>query len=100
MLYIKGTIGAALIKQEIKKIESILEIVKKYTALVNRKWLEKNGFHKKDNGEFSIRNVNNNDCVFSYNDNGNAKFDFQNTYDEQKTDFVKPTLCHLFHIGV
>ena len=97
---IKGTIGAPLFEEEIEKIESILKIVKKYLSNVSREWIDKEGFYEKPRNEITMNNVNNDDCVFSYYENGIAKCAFQKAYDEEETNFVKPISCHLFPIRI
>lgn len=97
---IKGTVGAPLLKEEIKKIESILEIVKENLTDVNCNWISEYGFCEKDGNEYSLKGINDIDCVFSYYDNGVAKCAFQKAYYEKRTDFIKPISCHLFPIRI
>lgn len=97
---IKGTVGAPLLKEEIKKIESILDIVKENLAVVNCSWIDEYGFYEKDGSEYTLIGINNDDCVFSYYDNEVAKCAFQKVYYESRTDFVKPISCHLFPIRI
>jgi len=73
---IKGTVGAPLLKDEIKKIESILDTVKENLADINCNWIDENGFYEKDGNEYSLKGINNDDCVFSYNENGITKCAF------------------------
>ena len=97
---IKGTVGAPLLQEEMKKIESILEIVKENLEDINCNWIDENGFYEKDGNEYSLKGINNDDCVFSYYDNGIAKCAFQKAYYERRTDFMKPISCHLFPIRI
>ncbi len=97
---IKGTIGAPLLEEEIIKIESILNTVKKYLSDINREWIDKKGFYEKLGNEITMNNVLNDDCVFSYCENDIAKCAFQKAYYEKETDFIKPISCHLFPIRV
>ncbi len=97
---IKGTVGAPLLKVEIKKIESILDTVKEYLADVNLNWIDEYGFYERDGNEYALKGINNDDCIFSYYDNGIAKCAFQKAYYEKRTDFIKPISCHLFPIRI
>ena len=60
----------------------------------------KMGFMKETENEYSLKGINNDDCVFSYYDTGIAKCAIQKAYFENKIDFIKPISCHLFPIRI
>ena len=92
--------GAPLNNDEIGKINSILDRVKKYLSQRSVKQIETNGFYSKEDGELLIDSIDNKECVFVYYDNGIAKCGIEKAYNNGETDFKKPLSCHLFPIRI
>ena len=92
--------GAPLNNDEIGKINSILDRVKKYLPQRSIKHIETNGFYSKEDGELLIDSIDNKECVFVYYDNGIAKCGIEKAYNNGETDFKKPLSCHLFPIRI
>ena len=92
--------GAPLNNDEIGKINSILDRVKKYLPQRSVKQIETNGFYSKEDGELLIDSIDNKECVFVYYDNGTAKCGIEKAYNNGETDFKKPLSCHLFPIRI
>jgi hypothetical protein len=92
--------GAPLRKDEIGKIDSILDIVKQLLSKRSIEKIERDGFYENGDGEMLITSIDNKECVFVYYDNGIAKCGIEKAYIEGKTDFKKPISCHLFPIRI
>ena len=97
---IKGAIGAPISGQEIIEINNIINIVDKYIPEENKKLIDEEGFYKNIEGELSLNNVNDEECVFSYYDKGIAKCVFQKAFNNGETGFKKPVSCELFPIRI
>lgn len=97
---IKGATGAPILETEIKIIEDSLGSVYKYIPEENKKIIEAEGYYKIIEGELSLNNVDDNECVFSYYDSGIAKCSFQKAYLNKEIGFKKPISCELFPIRI
>ena len=90
--------GAPLNKEEIGKIDSILDEVKPYIPEISRDEIDENGFFEEKDGELFIRSIENKECVFVHFEDGIARCSIEKTFNEGKIDFKKPISCHLFPI--
>jgi len=97
---IESDCGAPLMEEEIKIIDGIIDVVKKYLPETHRKEIEKNGFYNAINNKLMTRSVNNKACVFVLYEEGIAKCSLEKAYLNGETDFKKPISCHLFPIRV
>jgi len=97
---IKGSEGAPLLEKEVGIIEKLVPVVEDYLADVNKSVIKDSGYYVKNDDEYSLNNVNGDDCVFSYYDKGIAKCSFQSAYYDGKIEFMKPVSCHLFPVRV
>lgn len=97
---LKGAGGAPVLDEELSKISSVIEIVKKYLPEDNKAVIESEGFYYGKKGDFAINCVNDEDCVFAFSENGIAMCSFQKAYLENEIDFPKPVSCHLFPIRI
>ncbi len=97
---LKNASGAPILDEEVMTIKSNLDIAKKYLAPENIDFLESYGFLDGSKGDYSIKSIDHEDCVFSYNEEGITKCAFQSAYNNQETEFRKPISCHLFPIRV
>jgi len=92
--------GAPLTKEEVIKIEGLLDDVKEYLPADHWKEIERSGFYENNNGELLTKSKDNRACVFVCYENGIAKCSLEKAYLDGKTDFKKPISCHLFPIRV
>lgn len=97
---LEGTHGAPVTKEEIKIIKKIYHLVLKYLSKKNINVLNREGIYYHNDEEYSLNTVNDNECVFSYKENGIAKCSFQTAYFNSEIDFIKPISCHLFPIRI
>ena len=97
---LEGTHGAPVTKNEIKIIKKIYRIILKYIPRKNIKVLDREGIYYRNEEEYSLNTVNDDECVFSYKENGIAKCSFQTAYYNNEIDFIKPLSCHLFPIRI
>lgn len=92
--------GAPISQHEVKTIEEILPIVKKYLPNEHLKEIERNRFWIESHGEYMTRSLNNRACVFVVYEGDIAKCAIEKAYCDGKVDFIKPVSCHLFPIRV
>ncbi|MEO8210432.1 MAG: DUF3109 family protein [bacterium] len=97
---LKGASGAPVLNEEILKIKSSLPQVKKYLDKKNLDILENEGFYYGSKNDYALNNVNDEDCVFSFQEDGVTKCSFQKAYNEKEIEFKKPISCHLFPIRI
>ncbi|OGU56995.1 MAG: hypothetical protein A2V66_05355 [Ignavibacteria bacterium RBG_13_36_8] len=92
--------GAPTGESEIREIEKILQIVKKYIPQENVEVIENSGFWYRRRDELMINSVNRRECVFSFYEGNIAKCGIEKAFRKGEIDFVKPISCHLFPIRV
>ena len=92
--------GAPVIREEINKIQEILDIVLEYLPERHRNEIEQKGFWEIKQEEELLKSVDNKDCVFVYYDGDVAKCAIEKAYFEGKVDFRKPISCHLFPVRI
>lgn len=97
---LEGTLGAPLLESELKLIEETIPTVIDFLPQKNKNVLYSSGFYLRIGKYLYLTNVNDNECVFSYINNGIAKCIFQTLYEEGKISFKKPISCELFPIRV
>ena len=97
---LKGAGGAPILDIEVMKIQSNVNIAKKYLSEKNKNVLDNEGFLEGEKGNYSINSVDDEDCVFSFYENGIAKCSFQKAFYNNETDFIKPISCHLFPLRI
>jgi len=97
---LKGAGGAPLLDEEVKTIKRNTEIAKKYLSPVNIYHIETDGVIEGKEGDFSLKSVNDEECIFSFYEEGIAKCSFQKAYFNNETDFQKPISCHLFPVRI
>lgn len=97
---LKGAGGAPILDEEVKIIKRNIETVKKYLHPVHVYYLETEGFLEGRTGNYSVKSVNDEECVFSFYEDGIAKCSFQKAYFNDETDFMKPISCHLFPVRI
>jgi len=92
--------GAPLRKDEIGKIDGIIELVKQYLSQEHIKAFEDGKFFEEKDGEYLIKSIDGKACVFVCYENGIAKCAIEKVYNDGKSNFKKPISCHLFPIRV
>lgn len=97
---IRSQYGAPLREGEIGTIREIREKAGKYISKRNREVIRERDFYFREGDKIYLNNVNDEDCVFSYIDEGIAKCAFEKAYNNGETDFKKPISCELFPIRV
>ena len=95
---LESSYGAPLKKEEIGKIDGILNEVLSYLPEISREEIDENGYYEEKDGELYIRSIDNKECVFVHFQNGIAKCSIEKAFNEGKTNFKKPISCHLFPI--
>lgn len=95
---LESSYGAPLKKEEIGKIDGILNEVLSYLPEINREEINENGYYEEKGVELYIRSVDNKECVFVHFQHGIAKCSIEKAFNEGKTNFKKPISCHLFPI--
>ena len=84
--------GAPLQKDEVKKIENILDIIKVHLPKNHADEIEDNGFYEIKDNEILTRSINNKACVFVYYENGIAKCGIEKAYSGRKNGFQETGL--------
>ncbi|MGB9696569.1 MAG: DUF3109 family protein [Ignavibacteria bacterium] len=97
---LEGTLGAPLLESELKVIEETIPRIIDFLPEKNKNVLYRSGFYVRIGQHLYLNNVNDNECVFSYINNGIAKCVFQMFYEQGKIAFKKPISCELFPIRV
>lgn len=97
---LKGAGGAPILDEEVKIIKRNIETVKKYLHPVHVYFLETEDIIEGRKGNYSIKSVNDEECVFSFYEEGIAKCSFQKAFYNDETDFMKPISCHLFPVRI
>ncbi len=97
---LKGAGGAPLLDEEVTKIKRVLKKVIGVLSERHREFIEIEGFVEGEKENYSIKSVNDSECVFAYYDEGIARCAFQKAYNESEIDFPKPISCHLFPIRI
>lgn len=97
---IRSVYGAPLREEEIGVIRKISEKVGKYITERNREVISERDFYFREGEKIYLNNVNDEDCVFSYIEDGTAKCAFEKAYNNGETDFRKPISCELFPVRI
>ncbi len=97
---LKGAGGAPLLDDEVRIIKSALPHAKKYLGKANLEVLDREGFYYGDKGDYALNNVNDEDCAFSFYEEGIVKCSFQKAFNNGEIDFPKPISCHLFPVRI
>ncbi|CAN5564010.1 DUF3109 family protein [soil metagenome] len=98
---LEGTDGAPILESELPDIKRSVSKAKKYLSQRNIDVIDKYGYFVKDGEKYSLNNVDDNDCVFSFYDKDNiVRCSFQTAYWKGENDWVKPSSCYLFPIRV
>ncbi len=93
-----GEYGAPVLDSEVKIIEEIYPIVKKYLSQNSINYIENHGMIEGTPGNYTTVCIENKDCVFVYWENGIALCAIEKAYLNKEIEFRKPLSCHLFPI--
>ncbi len=94
--FMEGDFGAPLLDEEVKIIQEVLPIVKKYLPEKNLAFIEKHGYYEETEMGYSTKCIDNRECVFVYWENGIARCSFEKAFLNGEISFRKPVSCHLF----
>ncbi|MBL4707568.1 MAG: DUF3109 family protein [Flavobacteriales bacterium] len=99
---IEGDAGAPVEIEEISQIESNLEGIIPFLTEKGKKSIEKQGVFTVDtDGEYVTTLNNGKECSFTtFDKNGTAKCGIEDAYRANKSDFRKPSSCHLYPIRI
>jgi hypothetical protein len=97
---LESEFGAPLLEEELKIIQEILPVVKKYLPEDHVREIEEYGFFAIKSGDPMTQTVNRKACVFVYFEGDIAKCSIEKAYFNKETDYRKPISCHLFPIRV
>lgn len=97
---LNGAGGAPILDEEVSKINSVIKVVKKYLSDKSKEVLDKEGFLEGRKEDYSIKSVEDQDCVFVYYENDIAKCSFEKAFNNGESDFKKPISCHLFPVRI
>jgi hypothetical protein len=95
-----GAGGAPILDEEVLEIKSSWSEVKKYLDKINIEVLESDGFYYGNSGDYALNNIEDEDCIFSFSEEGITKCSFQKAFNNNEIDFRKPISCHLFPIRI
>ncbi|MFT7085962.1 MAG: hypothetical protein ACJAV5_001684 [Vicingaceae bacterium] len=99
---IEGDAGAPVEMEEIDKMEENLDAILPFLTPKGKKSIKELGVFTVDtDGDYVTTLNNGKECSFTtYDSNGTAKCGIEDAYRAGKTNFKKPTSCHLFPIRV
>ena len=97
---LKGAGGAPLLDEEVPKIKKVLKTVSKHLSERHKDVIEVEGFLEGEKGDYSVKSVDDSECVFAFYEDGIARCAFQKAHVENEIDFPKPISCHLYPIRV
>jgi uncharacterized protein DUF3109 len=99
---VDGDAGAPLEEQEISFLEDNLDYVKPFMTRAGIKEVEKNGVFDYDaDGRFCTPLVDGDECAFvNFDEEGIAFCAIEQSYLDEKSNFLKPLSCHLYPIRI
>lgn len=99
----EGDFGAPVEKEEIDKINSILDDVRQHMTDASIEKLENTGWHRyyEEPKFYGTELMEDGACIFMGKDDlGISYCSIEKVYNEEKTDYKKPISCHLYPIRV
>jgi hypothetical protein len=97
---LESEFGAPLAEEEIKILNEILPVVKKYLSDEHIREIDEYGFYTIRSNEPMTQTINRKACVFVYFEGDIAKCAIEKAYFNNEIEFRKPISCHLFPIRV
>jgi hypothetical protein len=97
---VDGDAGAPLLDSELKNIEEVYPVIKKYLSPEAIVEIEKTGLYRKDEDfDWVTPDINGGVCVYAYhNEQGIVKCAIEKAYNAGEVSWKKPISCHLFPI--
>lgn len=98
---VEGDSGAPVSLEETKQIKEFYPQFEEFLSERNRLEIKRQGFSVIDaDGDLVTPLVGNNECVYTYNDDGNTKCAIEKAFLKKYIPFRKPLSCHLFPIRI
>lgn len=99
---VNGDAGAPLEKEELKILEEIQPIMKKYLRGKGLEAIDRNGpYTTNEDGEHETTLINGEDCAYViYDKNNIALCGIEEAYNQGEITFKKPVSCHLYPIRI
>ena len=98
---VEGDSGAPVTAEEAKSIEEAYPHSKAYLSENHQAEIERQGFAVIDfEGDLVTPLVENQQCVYTFEEKGILKCGLEKAFLEGKTNFRKPVSCHLFPIRI
>lgn len=97
---LKGAGGAPLLDEEVSKIKNVLKTVTKHLSERHKDVIQVEGYLEGEKGDYSVKSVDDSECVFAFYEDGIARCAFQKAHAENEIDFPKPISCHLYPIRI
>ena len=98
---VEGDSGAPVTSEEVNAIRESYPEIAPYITKDHRAEIQKQGFAVTDlDGDLVTPLVNNQQCAYSYEEDGVLKCGIEKAFLEEKINFRKPVSCHLFPIRI
>ena len=98
---VEGDSGAPVTSEEVNDIRESYPEIAPYITKDHRDEIQKQGFAVTDlDGDLVTPLVNNQQCAYSYEEDGILKCGIEKAFLEEKINFRKPVSCHLFPIRI
>ena len=99
---VNGDAGAPLEKEELKILEEIQPIMKKYLRGKGLEAIDRHGpYTTNEDGEHETTLINGEDCAYViYDKNNIALCGIEEAYNQGEITFKKPVSCHLYPIRI
>jgi len=99
---VDGDAGAPLEEEELKVLEDLQPILRKYLRKEALEAIEEHGpYTTNEQGEHETTLVDGVDCAYViYDENKTALCGIEEAYNQGETDFKKPVSCHLYPIRI
>jgi hypothetical protein len=98
--YLDGGRGAPIDDSEIKELEKVAPVVRRYLSERSLKIIDEDGLYEGRSGDFAIHCVDDKECIFVCFEDGIAKCAIEKAYLNGEVEWRKPISCHLFPIRV
>ncbi|MBS1518870.1 MAG: DUF3109 family protein [Bacteroidetes bacterium] len=96
----KGAGGAPLLESETGQIKTVLKTVSRYLCDEKNKIIREEGFTDGSGRELELKSHNDEDCIFSFREDGIARCSFERAFFNKEIEFRKPISCHLFPVRI
>lgn len=98
---VHGDSGAPLLEEEVRILEEIFPLLKKYLQPSGIEVIEKQGvFYIDAENEYVTQLINRKECAFTIFSNGIAQCGIEKAFIDKKVNFQKPVSCHLYPVRI